>query len=104
MLNKALRYDIAKLGNETLIHEHLIKLAFFGINQKTSHRFVQVIKDFLKICSWSNQLILCNDKIKDFKEAVYVAIRDFKGDDRALDHQKREAAFEQCFKKDWFPV
>ncbi len=100
MLNKALRYDTAELGDQTLIHEHLVKFAFFSIYQKTSYRLVQVIEDFLKVGSRFDQLILGNDKIKDFKEAVYVAIRNFQGDNRAFYHQKREATFEQCFKED----
>ena len=51
MLNEALGDDIAQLWNQALLHEHLVKLAFLSVNQKSSYRLIQVIEDFLEIGS-----------------------------------------------------
>ena len=94
MLDEALRDHVAELGNQSLIHEHLIKFTLFGVDQQAANRLIEVIEDFLEVGSRLNHGILGNDEVKDLEEAVDVAVGDLEGDDGALDHKQGEAAFE----------
>ena len=99
MLNEALGNDVTELRDQTFVHEHLIELAFFGVNEEASDSLVQIIEYFLKVCRRLNQGVPDNDKIKDFEEAVDVAVRHFQGNHWTLDHEQGEAPFQQSFKE-----
>jgi len=49
VLDETLRDHIAQLGNQALIHEHLIELAFFRVDQKPTHGLVQVVEHLLEV-------------------------------------------------------
>jgi len=49
ILDEALGDDIAELGDETLIHEHLVKLLFFCIDEETSDGLVEIIEYFFEV-------------------------------------------------------
>ena len=74
MLNEALADHVTQLGDQALVHEHAIKLALLGIDQKSSHRLVQVVEYLLEVSGRLGKGIFGADQVKDLEKAVDVAI------------------------------
>jgi len=86
MLDEALWNYVAQLRDQAFIHEHLVKLSFFGVDQKASHCLVQVVEHLFEICCCLHQLIFGDDKIEDLEETMDVAVRNLQSDYRTLYH------------------
>lgn len=79
----ALKDDLSKLGNQILLDEHFIKVAFLGKYEQSSHGLEQITKDVDKAHFVPNRhellfillgrQILFDDLIKDLKENLNVA-------------------------------
>lgn len=76
MLDETLRDHVAKLGDQTLDHEHPVEFTLLGVDQQSSHGLVQITKHLLEVGRCLDQRVLCDNHIENFEEAVDVAIRD----------------------------
>ena len=100
VLDKALGDDIAEHWNQAFVHEHLIVLAFLGIDEQAANCLIQIVEHFFKVCCGLNQWILGRDQVEDLEETVDIAITYAERNGRAFDNEKRKAALEQSLEKD----
>ena len=86
MLNEALWDYVAQLGDQTFVHEHLVKFSFFGVDQKASHCLVQIVEHLFEIGCRLHQLIFGDDQIEDLEETMDVGVGNLQSNYRTLDH------------------